>query len=224
MNKSKGESKFANTFWRGKTMLWAMLSLVMKHGCTNTTLKQSVKVHNGSQPILHDKMFHQSKLRVKMMLIFFDIRGVIHYEFVTTGQTVKQVHYLEVLKRLREKVRQPELFANKSWLLHHDIAPAHMALSVREFLASKQITVLEHSPYSPDLAPSDFFLYLKIKETLKGRHLDDIQDIKCNAMTALMAIPEKEFQNCFEGWTRCWRWCITSQGEYFEGDHSDIQQ
>jgi hypothetical protein len=28
---------------------------------------------------------------------------------------------------------------------------------VREFLASKQITVLEHSPYSPDLTPSDSF-------------------------------------------------------------------
>jgi hypothetical protein len=39
-----------------------------------------------------------------------------------------------------------------------------MALSVREFLASKQITVLEHPPYSQDLAPNDFLLFLKIKE------------------------------------------------------------
>jgi hypothetical protein len=44
--------------------------------------------------------------------------------------------------------------------------PAHTTLSVREFLASKQITVLEYSPYSPDLAPSDFFLFPKIKEIL----------------------------------------------------------
>jgi transposase len=40
---------------------------------------------------------------------------------------------------------------------HHNNAPAHMALSVREFLATKQITVLEHPTYSPDLAPIDFF-------------------------------------------------------------------
>jgi hypothetical protein len=40
-------------------------------------------------------------------------------------------------------------------------------LSVREFLASKQITVLEHHLYSPNLAPNDFFLFLKIKEILK---------------------------------------------------------
>jgi hypothetical protein len=42
---------------------------------------------------------------------------------------------------------------------------------VRGFLASKQINVLEHPPYSLDLAPNDFFLYLKIKRTLKERHL-----------------------------------------------------
>jgi len=35
---------------------------------------------------------------------FFDIRGIVHYKFVPTGQTVKQVYYLEVLERLREKV------------------------------------------------------------------------------------------------------------------------
>jgi len=53
-----------------------------------------------------------------------------------------------------------------------------MTLFVREFLATKQITVLEHSTYSPDLAPSDFFLFPKIKEILKGRHFDDIDDIR----------------------------------------------
>ena len=60
-----------------------------------------------------------------------------------TGKTVNQVYYFEVLKRLREKVRwkRPELFANNSWILRHDNAAAHTALSVREFLATKQITV-----------------------------------------------------------------------------------
>ena len=161
-----------------------------------------------------------------MLLTFCYIRGIIRYEFVPTGETVNQVYYLEVLERLREKVsrKRPELFANNSWILHHDNASAHTALSVREFLAIKQITVLEHPAYSLDLVPNGFFLFPKIKEILKGRHFDDIDDIRSNTATALKAIPQNHFQNCFEGWTRRWHRCIASQGEYFEGDHGGIQQ
>jgi len=110
--------------------------------------------------------------------------------------------------------------------LHHDNAPAHTALSVREFLATKQITVLEHPAYLLALAPSGFFFFLfpKIKEVLKGRHFDDIGDIRSNTAAALKAIPQNRFQNCFEGWTRRWYRCISSQGGYFEGDHGGIQQ
>jgi len=46
------------------------------------------------------------------------------------------------------------------WVLHHDNAPAQTALSIREFLAKKNIPVLPHPPYSPDLAPCDFYLFL----------------------------------------------------------------
>jgi len=83
---------------------------------------------------------------------------------------------------------------------------------VREFLASKQITVLEHLAYSPDLAPSDIFLFLKIKEILKGRPFDDIDNIWSNTRAALKAIPPNQVQNCFVGRTRRWHWCIASQG------------
>ena len=116
------------------------------------------------------KKFRQSKSSVKIMLLtFFDIRGIVPYEFVPPGQTDNQVYYMEVLEKLCEKVRRkrPELSVNNSWILHHDNIRAHTALSVREFLATKQITVLEHPAYSPDLAPDYFFLFPKIKEILK---------------------------------------------------------
>jgi len=88
-----------------------------------------------------------------------------------------------------------------------------------EFLATKQITVLEHPAYSLDLAPNDFFLFPKLKEILKGRHFDDIDDIRSNIMAALKAFPQNQFQNCFEGWTRRWHWCIASHRGHFEGNH-----
>ena len=90
-----------------------------------------------------------------------------------------------------------------------------------KILATKQITVLEHPVYSPDLALSGLFLFPKIMEILKGRHFDDIRS---NTMAALKAIPQNQLQNYFEGWTRRWYQCMASQGEYFEGDHGGIQQ
>jgi len=48
--------------------------------------------------------------------------------------------------------------------------------------------------------------------------------IRSNTMAALKAIPQNQFQNCFEGSAKRWHRCIASQGEYFEGDYGGIQQ
>jgi hypothetical protein len=62
-----------------------------------------------------------------------------------------------------------------------------------------------------------------IEEILKGRHFDDNDDTRSNTTAALKAIPQYQFQNCFEGWTRRWHRFIASLGEYFEGDHGGFQ-
>jgi transposase len=45
----------------------------------------------------------------------------------------------------------------KNWILHHDDAPAHAALSVAQFLTSKRIMVMPQPPYSPDLVLCNFY-------------------------------------------------------------------
>ncbi|PNF28573.1 hypothetical protein B7P43_G09389 [Cryptotermes secundus] len=50
---------------------------------------------------------------------------------------------------------------------HVKMVPKQLAKEQKQYLASKQITMLEHLPCSLDLAPSDFLLFLKIKEILK---------------------------------------------------------
>jgi len=70
---------------------------------------------------------------------------------------------------------------------------------VREGLATKQITVLEHPAYSPDIASSDFFLVSKLKQILKGRHFDDIDDFRNNTTAALKVISRNKFQNNLKG-------------------------
>jgi len=96
-----------------------------------------------------------------MLIIFFDICGLVHHEFIPTGKTVNKKHYLEFLKRLCEKIRQkrPEMWKNNSWILHDDNAQSHRAEMVTEFKAKTATNTIDQPPYSPDLAPCNFFCF-----------------------------------------------------------------
>jgi len=80
------------------------------------------------------------------------------------------------------------------------------------------MTTVPHPPYSPDLAPSDFFLFPRMKRDLKGKRFQNVEEVREKMTEALKAITLQEFQNCFEQWKKRWDKCIASQGEYSEGD------
>ena len=63
--------------------------------------------------------------------------------------------------------RRPQLWATGDWQLHHDNMPAHASHLVQSFLAKHQTTQVTQPPYSPDLAPCDFWLFPKLKSPLK---------------------------------------------------------
>jgi len=93
-------------------------------------------------------------------------------------------------------------WTNKPWTLHHDNAPAHASLLIREFLANQETIVVPQPPYSPDLAPADFFLFPKLMSTLKGRRFQTIEEIKENSIHDLRAIPQNTFQDAFQNWKK----------------------
>ena len=121
----------------------------------------------------------RSKVKV-MLLVFFDIGGLVHHEFIPTGQTVNKEYYLDVLNCLRKKIRQnrPEMWKNNSWILHDDNAQSHRAEMVTEFKAKTATTTMDQPPYSPDLATCDFFLFPKLKLPLRGTSFESIEEIK----------------------------------------------
>ena len=149
------------TSWKLIQIIFLRSSPVMRAGATATTRKQSnSQVNRNIHPHHARKKARQVKSNVKTMLIcFFDASGIVHMEFVPPGQTVNQTFYLQVLRRLRDAVRRkrPDLWQSGEWWFRHDNAPAHTALSVRQFWTKTGMTPLPHPPYSPDLAPCDFF-------------------------------------------------------------------
>jgi len=109
------------------------------------------------------------------------------------------------------------LWENQTWMLHHDNAPAHASLLIRSYLAKHQTSFAPHPPYSPDLAPADFFLFPKLKTTLKGRRFQTIEEFQENAIRELRAITESAFHVAFKQWKKCWKRCIASRGGYLKG-------
>ena len=124
---------------------------------------------------------------------FFNASGDVHHEYLPEGSTVNHTYYNEVLKRLRDAIRRkrPELRRSGDWFFDHDNAPAHSALRTREFLVKHSTTVLFHPPYSPDLAPCDFFLFPMLKRPLKGRRFETIPDTNANATKGPRALKKK---------------------------------
>ena len=96
---------------------------------------------------------------------FFDSTGVIYMHWVPTGQTVNKEYYVEVLREFRKRFRRkrPALFKSGQWHFHQDNAPVHNSILVTDYLTKMGINTVPHRPYRPDLAPSNFWLFPKLR-------------------------------------------------------------
>ncbi|UYV65463.1 hypothetical protein LAZ67_3004436 [Cordylochernes scorpioides] len=126
------------------------------------------------------------------------------------------------MRNLREAICQkhPDLWKNKNWLLHHDNAPAHTSLLVRDFLAKNNTLMMPQPQYFPDLAPCDFFLFPKLKRPMKGRRYATLDEIKTASKEELKKIFKKDFLKCFEDWKN--RWHKVTQIKTYSWDNAQV--
>jgi len=73
----------------------------------------------------------------------------------------------------------------------HDNAPAHRAHATRKKLAYLGFQYLDHPPYSPDPALSDYHLFSGLKKQLKGRHISS--DVEVIAAAEIWLDGQTEF-------------------------------
>ena len=117
--------------------------------------------------------------------------------------------HIEVLREFRKRFRRkrPALFKLGQGHFHPDNA------SVTDYLTKMGIKTVLHRPYSPDLAPCDFWLYPK----LRGCRYERIKEMK-EAMTKVIdSLTQEDFYGAFQKLLERYK-CIAAGGDYFEGD------
>ena len=95
-----------------------------------------------------------------MATVFWDSHGVILIDYLQKGKTITGAYYALLFDKLKAELAEkcPHL-QKKKILFHQDNAPSHTT-----------------TPYSPDLAPSDFFLFPQLKIALGGQRFSSKEE------------------------------------------------
>ena len=134
--------------------------------------------------------------------------------WVPTGQTVNKEYYVEVLRKFRKRFleKRPALFKLGQWHFYQDNASVHNSILVTDYLTKMGIKTVPHPPYSPDLAPCDFSLFLK----LRGCRYETIEVMKEAVTKVIDTLIQEDFHGAFQKLLERYNKCIAAIGDYLE--------
>ena len=112
--------------------------------------------------------------------------------------------------------KRPALFKSGQWHFHQDNAPVHNSVLVTYYLSKMGIKTVNQPPYSPDLAPCAFWLFPK----LRGCRYETIEEMKEAVTKVIDMFTQEDFHGVFAKLLERYNKCITTEGDYFEGDSS----
>ena len=143
----------------------------------------------------------------------FEDADVIYYEFLKRNETITGERYRTQLMRLsralREKRPQYEQ-RHKKVILQHNTARPHVAKPVKTYLETLKWEVLPHPLYSPDLAPSDYYLFRSMPHGLADQYIE-------KWLASWIASKYKHFYgNGIQALPERWAKVVANDGQYFE--------
>lgn len=145
-------------------------------------------------------------------------------DYLERGNTINAQRYCEVLKKLRSAIKRkrPHLLS-KGVLLMHDNARPHSARQTQDLLGQFNWDIFPHPPYSPDLAPSDFHLFPKLKGHLGGKHFRDDEELKAEVNNYLRKVGTQHYQDGIQKLVPRFQKCIERNGDYVENRKQTVE-
>ena len=164
------------------------------------------------------KAVRKNSAKKVMALVFLDSMGVLLVEFFRKGRTLTGEIYATIIQKLkRVYIRKRGI---KKWedgvYLLHDNAPSHTSMVAQDAINNSGFQQLSHPPYSPDLAPSDYFLFPKLKNYLRGRTFSSDDELERSARAWLQHRPPSFYNTGISAAVYRWDKCIKVKGDYVE--------
>jgi histone-lysine N-methyltransferase SETMAR len=114
-----------------------------------------------------------------MLAVFWDHQGVLLAHFQKRGEDVNSASYFEVLLKPRDAIcRKRPGQLGRGVLLHHDNVRPRTAQATQERIQELQWELVEHPPYSPELAPGVCHLFGPLKNHLGGKRFADDEEVE----------------------------------------------
>ena len=140
--------------------------------------RQTVEWHHPQSP--RKKKFKTTPSAGRVMItVFWDIDGMILVDVMARGdETINSDVYIKTLQKLKQHYQRVRPNRNPGdMLIQHNIACPHTSLQTQEAIAKFGWTELPHPPYSPDLVPSDFHLFVPLQDALRGTRFEDYESV-----------------------------------------------
>lgn len=151
-----------------------------------------------------------------LLSIWWNIYGIVHYEFLKTGETITADIYCDQLVRLSEAIgkKHAALVNRRGVMLQHDNAKPHTAKKTQEKIRDLQWEVLPHPPYSPDCAPSDYHLFRSLQNFLAGKKFDSLDDVKTVLKGYFASKSGSFYKEGIEKLVSRWERVVENDGDY----------
>jgi histone-lysine N-methyltransferase SETMAR len=152
-----------------------------------------------------------------MPSFFWDSKGLLLIDYLPKGQTINGQYYVDLLEKLNIAIREkrPHL-AKKKIIFHHDNARPHKCALTTAELAELNYEILPHPPYSPDLAPSYYHLFPKLKKEVGGKRFQSHDDLELFVNGYFEDLPQNQHYEGIAALESRWTKCIELMGDYVE--------
>ena len=149
----------------------------------------------------------------------FEDADVIYHELLKPNKTINReryrTHLMRLSRALRGKRAQYEHW-NEKVILKHDNARPHVATPVKTYLETLKWEVLPHPPYSPDIAPSNYYLLRSMAHGLSDQQFRSYEDIEKWLDSWIASKDENFYLNGIWALPERWAKAVANDGQYFE--------